>query len=149
MRGFLCLCAVVAVAVTGCTTSVFPPPSTISYPFSAQLIDESRASTDAPSAFRDRAPLPSCGDIVLEQGEEIPDAAVACMRSAMLGAGGELAVVRPTTEGDPIVTFYRVGPGIRGATVFTDMSHDRYGGGGWDIVSCSGAGDVTAAGFCP
>jgi hypothetical protein len=120
-------------STTGCTMS----PTTGSgypYPFDTAILDESRASVDAPDEFRDRTPLPPCDDVTLEQGQQIPDAAVACIEDAG-PEGAELATVGPTTEGDPIVTFYRVGPGIDGMEIFLDWTRDTFGGG-WHRADC-------------
>jgi hypothetical protein len=104
------------------------------YPFSVDIIDESRASAAAPSEFRDRTPLPACEDVSLEQGTQIPDASVACIEQAG-PEGAELGIVQPTTEGDPIVTFYRVGPGIPGIEIWDDATRDAFGGG-WHLTRC-------------
>jgi len=120
-------------ALAGCTS---PAPSpTYTYPYSNDILDESRASPDAPPQFRDRTPYPPCPDVLLEQGEQIPDDAVACIERAGT-EGAELAVVRPTTEGDPYVMFYRVGHGITGIEIWEDATRDAFGGG-WHFASCT------------
>ena len=105
-------------------------------------------SVPTPSQFTDRAELPSCGEITLAQGDEIPDANLDCLDEA--GAeGAELAVTRPTTEGDPVTEYYRVIPG-GGWEAYLDGSMDRYGGQWWytdcpdatsieDLATCRGA----------
>lgn len=100
----------------------------------ADPIASSRQSDAAPAEFRQREPLSSCGNIELVQGETVPDSAWACMDAAS-GSGAELTVVQPTTEGDPIVTFYRVGPNIRGMDVITDSTLDTFGFG-WLVQHC-------------
>lgn len=101
-----------------------------------------------PQQFVDREPLPSCGEVTLSQGDEIPDENLACLSEA--GAeGAELAVTRPTTEGDPVTEYYRALPG-GGWQAFIDGTKDRYGGDWWftdcpdaeaisDLASCQGA----------
>src|SRR5207253_11469017 len=69
-------------------------------------------------------PYPPCPDVLLLQGEEIPDDAVACIEHAG-PEGAELAVVRPTTEGDPYVMFYRVGHGIQGLEIWEDATRSE------------------------
>ena len=133
MRRAVLLFAAGALLLAGCSMA----PTTRSgyeYPFSVDIIDESRTSSSAPAEFRDRDPLPQCDDVSLEQGTQIPDASVACVEQAG-PEGAELGVVQPTTEGDPIVTFYRVGPGIRGIEIWDDASRDPFGGG-WHRAEC-------------
>jgi hypothetical protein len=116
-------------AVNGTTHSGYD------YPFSVSIIEESRTSSSAPAEFRDRDPLPKCEDVSLEQGTQIPDDSVACVEKAG-PEGAELGVVQPTTEGDPIVTFYRVGPGIDGIEIWDDATRDAFGGG-WHRAECA------------
>ena len=140
MKRFVLLLAVGAVALAGCTMGP-TNGSGYAYPFTTAIIDESRESTDAPAEFRDRDPLPACPAVVLDQGTQIPDASVACVEKAG-PEGAELAVVQPTTEGDPIVTFYRVGPTIDGIEIWDDATRDTFGGG-WHRAICSGVGVFT------
>ena len=67
-------------------------------------------SVPTPQQFLDRAELPSCGEITLAQGDEIPLENLDCLDSAG-PEGAELSVTRPTTEGDPVTEYYRVLPG--------------------------------------
>jgi hypothetical protein len=128
--------AVAGVSLTGCVTAPGPQPGpSYSYPYSSDILDESRGSPDAPQEFMDRTPYPPCPDVMLEQGEEIPEDAVACIEHAG-PEGAELAVVRPTTEGDPYVMFYRVGHGINGLEIWEDATRDAFGGG-WHVANCS------------
>lgn len=110
------------------------------------LIDRSRTSSDAPAEFKDREPLASCGDLELGQGEPIPKAAFDCLNDAH-DTGAELVVAMPTTEGDPIVTYYRVGPDIIGMDVFTDATLDAYGGT-WYVQHCRGTIDASLPAGC-
>ncbi|MFF2485550.1 hypothetical protein ACFVSU_04070 [Microbacterium sp. NPDC058062] len=98
-----------------------------------------------PAAFLDREELPSCGAVELDQGEEIPTGDIACLEEATL-AGAELAVTRPTTEGDPFTAYYRVLPG-GGWEIYTDMTKDRYGEGWW-LDECPDALSMTQLGEC-
>ncbi|CPW34028.1 Uncharacterised protein [Mycobacteroides abscessus subsp. abscessus] len=52
------------------------------------------------------------------------------------GLGGELTVVQPTFEGDPITTYYRVFSTDRRVEIFTDASADRFGNAGWSHFYC-------------
>ncbi len=58
------------------------------------------------------------------------------MASAAGAGGAEFALARPTSEGDYIVTFYRVGPAISGVDVFVDATRDQFGKGEWRQGSC-------------
>ena len=103
---------------------------------------------ETPQQFVDRDPLASCGELTLAQGEEIPEEAFACLTEAG-EEGAELAVTRPTTEGEPITEYYRVLPG-GGWEAYIDASQDSSGGGWWytdcpdaqtieDLAACQGA----------
>jgi hypothetical protein len=103
---------------------------------------------ETPSAFLDREELPSCGELELAPGEEIPAESLTCLEDAG-DEGAELAVTRPTTEGDPVTEYYRVLPG-GGWEAFIDGSQDRNGGIWWytdcpdaeaieDLAACEGA----------
>ncbi|MEV4688064.1 hypothetical protein [Microbacterium sp. LWH3-1.2] len=102
-----------------------------------------------PAAFLERDELPSCGAVELDQGEQIPSGDLACLEEATT-AGAELAVTRPTVEGDPIAEYYRVLPGGGGGwEIYTDMTQDRYGEGWWlnecpDALSMSQLGECTS-----
>ncbi|MDQ3900138.1 MAG: hypothetical protein M3319_06700 [Actinomycetota bacterium] len=95
-----------------------------------------------PAEFSERGMLPSCGQITLDQGEQIPADTLRCLDDAF-DTGAELAVTFPTVEGDPIVRYYRVGPGIDGLEIFDDTSQDRFGAGRWNHMLCPGT--VTAS----
>ena len=89
--------------------------------------------------WESRTPLPSCGSVVLDQGQSLRRDAVSevdCLRRAMeLGRGAELRVQRPTTEGDPLVMYYRVTPA--GTTeLYEDATKDAFGGG-WHFAECA------------
>lgn len=103
---------------------------------------------ETPAQFTDREVLPSCGELDLAQGDEIPDENLECLEGAGED-GAELAVTRPTTEGDPVTEYYRVLPG-GGWEAFIDGSQDRNGGLWWytdcpdaetieDLAACKGA----------
>ncbi|MFE5410308.1 hypothetical protein [Microbacterium sp. NPDC056569] len=98
-----------------------------------------------PASFLEREQLPSCGTVELTQGEEIPTADIACLEEAT-SAGAELAVTRPTVEGDPVTEYYRVLPG-GGWEIYTDMTRDAYGEGWW-LNDCPDALSMTQLGEC-
>ena len=109
------------------------------------IIASSKASADAPAAFRDRAPFRSCGEVVLAQGGQIPPARLRCL-AATPAEGRELVVQSSTVEGDPIVRYYRTGPDLDGVDVFEDATRDRFGGG-WRHSLCR-SGQIDQTGAC-
>jgi hypothetical protein len=92
-------------------------------------------SDGAPASFTEREPLPACDPVRLGQGETVPDDAWACLENGLV-EGAELVVEAPTTEGDPITTYYRVGPSIDGMEIFTDGTADTFGPGTWTHQLC-------------
>jgi len=63
--------------------------------------------------------------------------------------GSELVVVASTTEGDPIVTFYRSSPASQGIEIFTDFMYDRYKPADWTHERCTATVDITSLQGCP
>jgi len=123
-----------AFALVGCAPAFpglpgGPPPD--------DPIAASRHSPDAPASFRERPELESCGEFVVEQAESFPDDGLACLDAAF-DSGAELVVQVFTTEGDPVVFYYRVGPTIQGIEIFVDSTLDQYGVG-WSHQSCPSA----------
>jgi hypothetical protein len=103
--------------------------------------------TAPPSSFRNRAELPSCGRIAAGPGPVTGDP-VACFDAALrAGEGAELVVETRTTEGDPIVTYYRALPS-GGVEVFIDATEDAYGSGDWTHQACSDARELGNLGGC-
>jgi hypothetical protein len=96
-----------------------------------------------------RETLPSCGTVVLNQGDSLeqPDTdGVACLNAA-LGSrhGAELKVTYTTTEGNPITGYYRVTPdGI--FEIYTDSTHDNYGDQRWGYEECGARQSLTSLG---
>lgn len=69
--------------------------------------------------------------------EELPAVQRDCMDKARTsGLGGELTVVQPTIEGDPITTYYRVFSPSQRVEIFVDSSADRFGNFGWNHFFC-------------
>lgn len=110
------------------------------------LIQVSQASPDAPNDFRDRERLYPCPVVILEQGLPTSGEAFDCLNERF-ESGAELVVVMPTTEGEPTVTYYRVGPGIDGVDIYADMTRDSYGGG-WHVQHCPTTTDVNELSGC-
>lgn len=95
--------------------------------------------------FEDRVTLPSCGSVLLHQGETLRrDAAssVACLRRGHeSGNGAELMVEWPTTEGDPVWTYYRVTSD--GSTeAYEDSTQDAFGSREWSFTECGSPSSV-------
>ena len=81
----------------------------------------------------------SCGSLQLQQDEELEvdgKTELACLESALASRrGAELTVRRPTTEGDPVTTYYRVT--ADGSTeVYTDSTQDAFSDRKWSFASC-------------
>jgi hypothetical protein len=79
-----------------------------------------------------------CGTYVLGQGEDLPQAAVACFLNAVAaGRPARLAETRPTIEGDPIHSGY-VADGTGAVQVTVDSRQDRFGERGVFRKTCTG-----------
>lgn len=138
----LALATIAAIALAGCASS----PASMPFGWPDDLVEVSQSSPDAPSVIRDGDPVHRCSVIVLEPGELAPSEAFDCLNERF-ETGAELVVVTPTTEGDPTVTYYRVGPGIDGVNIYSDMTSDRFGGG-WHIQHCPTTTDVKELSGC-
>lgn len=95
-------------------------------------------SGNAPRSFTQRASLPSCGTYDLGH-RPTPSVAIDCFAAALGDPeGAEYAVSRSTTEGDPIVNYYRALPGQPGVIVFTDSTRGDFGQQEWTQFTCRG-----------
>lgn len=142
-RTALSIAGILAFTVSGCAgVTSFPGPQSLP----DNLFEASRHSDAAPAGFDDGVKRTSCGDITLTQGESPSADGVDCMNAAIGSANAELAVIAPTTEGDPIVTFYRTAPGKQGFEMFVNGTFDRYGAGEWAHLTCPGADISTPSG---
>ena len=148
VRGTLMgLAVVAALTLSACATLSAPssepssepapthstPP--LPYGWPGDLLEVSQSSPEAPAEFRERASLSLCPVVVLEQGKPMPGDMFDCLNNGF-DSGAEMVMIQPTTEGDPVVTYYRVGPGIDGVDIYTDMTADRFGSG-WHIQHCT------------
>lgn len=140
----LVLAASGLLVVAGCASTGAQPPA-----------DDAPATPDdggvgeavAPGAFVDREPFDSCGDVRLDQGESVPDDLYRCLDDAA-ATGAELVVTIPTTEGDPVVHYYRVGPQVDGVEIFVDATRDAFGSREWAHLLCPGATSAASPGEC-
>ncbi|MFF3562138.1 hypothetical protein ACFYXS_19070 [Streptomyces sp. NPDC002574] len=86
-----------------------------------------------------RTEFSSCGEVSLDQGEEIKRKAVreiSCLRQALKsGESAELKVAYLTTEGDPMREYYRLTPQRR-LELYTDSTDDRYSDQKWSFAEC-------------
>ncbi|SMH50984.1 hypothetical protein SAMN06295885_3644 [Rathayibacter oskolensis] len=139
---------VAASALSGCV----PGPS--SRAPEGDPIAAARALPNAGGVIKDGAR--SCGEFVLEQGEDVPEEARDCLVAASVaGEPAELAWSTPTSEGDPIVSFATVGLG-RGIQVYTTDAFDRHSriedptspGAGWSGYACDDPADLFGTGDC-
>jgi len=95
--------------------------------------------------WEDRVTLPSCGSVVLSQGEVLESdamAELACLRRGLeSGSGAELKVQYPTVEGDPIRAYYRVTPA--GTTeLYEDSTEDAWGSREWSFSECDAPASI-------
>ncbi|GLB67116.1 hypothetical protein AHIS1636_15550 [Arthrobacter mangrovi] len=120
-----CLAAAAALLLVGCQAT--PAPT---------VIDESRADSSAPDAFRNRTALPPCPDVVLDQGKKLGAEALECLERGYTENGAELAVARPTVEGDMVVRYARVTTHAPALQLFHDSTRDKFGSGEWTEASC-------------
>ncbi len=83
-----------------------------------------------------RTPLPSCGSETTTQDSGFNVEGRRCFWDAYLaGRPAEFVSTRPSIEGDPITTIYRVlGPGR--IEVWIDATKDRFGSGTWEKLTC-------------
>jgi len=133
-----------ALTLAGCgVVSAFPQPQSLP----GDLFTASRQSDAAPAGFHDDVERTSCGDVRLGQGELLPSDAASCMNAAIGATNAELAVITPTTEGDPIVTFYRTSADSPGFELYVNGSYDRYGAGEWAHLTCPST-DISVLNGC-
>lgn len=97
--------------------------------------------------FSGRAPLEACGELRLGQGESVPTEAWDCLEAGA-EAGAEFVVASPTTEGDTIRYYFRMGPTISGMEIFIDSTEDKWGTGKWDRRVCTGDDLTTIVAGC-
>ncbi|MFE1963363.1 hypothetical protein [Streptomyces sp. NPDC059479] len=89
--------------------------------------------------WESRTEFSSCGEVSLDQGEEMQKEAVreiTCLQRALKsGESAELKVIYPTEEGDPIREYYRLT--LQGRLeVYTDSTDDRYSDRKWSFGEC-------------
>ena len=85
-----------------------------------------------------RTELPSCGAEEVT-ADRLPNrAARECVLDAWRESrAAELITERPTVEGDPVTTIVRVLPD-GSVELFVDATHDRFGSGEWERLTCQG-----------
>lgn len=114
----------------------------------ALLLSGCAAGPDpAKGQFDGREPLESCGQVTLGQGERLPADAWDCLEAGVT-TGAELVVALPTTEGDTIRYYFRVGPDLDGVEIFIDSTEDQWGTGKWDRRQCTGEDFDAIVGGC-
>lgn len=108
----------VAIAVLAAGCDLLPPPT--------------------PDWVLNRTELPACGAEEVA-ADRLPNReARECLIDAWRESRpAELISERPTVEGDPVTTIYRVLPD-GSVEMFVDMTRDRYGSGEWERLVCSG-----------
>ncbi len=97
-----------------------------------------RLPVATPAEVSGRTELPSCPEERREQGDPPNAEGRQCLLTAFEeGRPAEFVSTRPTIEGDPITTIYRVWPSAElPVEIFQDATRDRYGSGAWSYVGC-------------
>jgi len=115
----------VALLLSGCASA----PAPESRAPEGDPIAAARALPDAGGIVSIGDATGTCGEYVLEQGEELPAEAGACLVDAYArGEAAELAWSTPTSEGDPLVSFAFVGGTATRLLVYTTHAFDRHSG---------------------
>jgi len=79
-----------------------------------------------------------CGVFDIEQGQGLPETAMRCViDAAAQGRSARLQEKRPTIEGEPIFSVYRV-KATGAVEVTRDTTHDSYGNQGIVTETCTG-----------
>ena len=99
----------------------------------------STVSDPVQKQWESREPSPSCGSLRLQQDEAMEDVGtteLACLQRALDSRrAAELTVRYLTTEGDPVINYYRVTP--TGSTEkYTDATQDAFSDRKWRFASC-------------
>ena len=68
--------------------------------------------------------------------ESLGPESLKCLERGYAESGAELAVASPTTEGDLIVSHFRITPHAASLQIFIDATRDKYGGGNWQESAC-------------
>ena len=114
----------------------------------AWVVWQLSAGSRPPAAFEDRTALPQCPPITVPQGQSTPVLLQDCLFSPDAQRDGvEVVVTSLSTEGSPTKTYYRVLPG-GGAEMFSDVTADAYGPGGWTHVQCPDAAALETRDGC-
>ena len=93
-----------------------------------------------PDEFEERAELPSCGTVTVVHTEPAGPEVDCFVEAVREGKPAEVVVRMSTTEGDPVVTYYRTSPDAPGIELWTDATQDAFGSGEWDHSRCEGTG---------
>jgi heat shock protein HslJ len=113
-----------------------PTPSTGPGP---TVIHQTRWLDDAPAEVADQSGRTSCGEELLDQGEELSAEALDCFAAGLRTAGVELAFTVPTVEGDPIVYFVLGGADSDRISIWESTHWDHFGADSWGHRTCAGS----------
>jgi hypothetical protein len=124
-----------ALVLTGCSPSPDPPTDGPSLPNSAARL-QAPPIAGAPPDVAGRGALPPCGQEVITQYSGFDTQGRLCFWAAYLGGRpAEFISTRPTIEGDPATSVYRIsGPGH--VEVFIDSTRDKFGSRTWTRLIC-------------
>jgi hypothetical protein len=123
VRALVTASMLVAIGLTGCSLIPIQPPT-------------ADISANAPAAVANRIPVPPCGSEHSGLADSGNLEGRACFWTAYQEhRPAEFISTRPTTEGDPITTIYRVLPG-GSVELFIDSTQDTWGSGKWAHATC-------------
>jgi heat shock protein HslJ len=101
------------------------------------VFDQVRKRADAPPQLKPGAQRVMCGEIVLNQGGQVGESQRQCLVAYAGVSDAELAVARPTTEGDLIISFYQRSKDGGPIRVYTSTHRDKFGARGWREGECA------------
>ena len=96
--------------------------------------------------FEGRAPLESCGELSLAEGETVPADAWDCLEAGV-ETGAEFVVAVPA-DGAVTRYYFRTSPEIAGVEMFIDATEEKWGTGKWDTRTCTGEDFDTIVAGC-
>jgi len=120
---FTAATVVLAIGVSACGLLPIPPPI-------------EGIGPNAPAMVASRIPVPSCG--VERGGHDGPwniEGRACFWQAYRARRPAEFISTRPTIEGDPITSIYRVLPD-GSVEVFIDSTQDTFGSGKWSHATC-------------
>jgi len=123
--------AVPSATASASQTPSAEPTESLAMPSANPIFEEARALPSAPLALKQSRNPIYCGEVVLDQGESVATEHLECLQNFLGAEDVEFAFSRPTTEGDPIVSFLIGAPGSDEFDVYTTDHWDKWGSDEW------------------